>query len=130
MNIKALLLTGLITLGSASPALALAYPGQGGGAATGGRGGNVPARMCNFSNTVSDTWLTKDDARCTVTSRTNVNGHKVWDIKTHDMKISVVLWNDGNAEYFWNGNRYTATWSNNNGFTEVYSNNSNYTFRF
>ena len=129
MNIKALLLTGLLTVGSASPALALAYPGaNGGGNTPAPRTGNTPARVCNFSNTQSDTWLRKDDRDCTVTKRINSNGHTVYDVQTWDLKTTVVLWNNGTCEYWQNGNRYTGEWSNHNGYTEVY--NGGYSFRF
>ena len=51
--------------------------------------------------------------RCDVSSRTNANGHIVWDI-THNenngANFSVVLWDDNTAELFFGSERLETTW--------------------
>ena len=50
-------------------------------------------------------------APCDVTRRINSNGHVVWDV-IDDLgdKFSVVLWRNGTAEVFFEGERTNVTW--------------------
>ena len=49
--------------------------------------------------------------RCTVNSRVNNNGDKVFDvIEPSGLKRSVVLWDNEQVEVFLRGKRYTGTW--------------------
>jgi len=46
---------------------------------------------------------------CSMNSRINDNGHIVWDIVDHlGNRAVLVLWTDGVAELFMNGQRYIA----------------------
>ena len=127
INLKALALTTVLALTSATPALALTYPGQGG---RGGNDGTANQHYCAFTFDSGDRFLDKDIHPCTVTSRINGNGHKVWDIQTKDLKTTVVLWNDGTAEYWQEGERYTGTWGNMDGHTVVFDSQNSYNFAF
>mgnify|MGYP004354424117 CR=1 FL=1 len=99
------------------------------------RTGNA-ARFCNFTDTISNTWLSRDEFACSVTSYINSNGHTVWSVSTHDLTTEVLLWDDGTAEFWQDGARYTAIWSNNHGYTEIHSDDRTasgaptYSFRF
>jgi len=49
--------------------------------------------------------------RCTINSRLNVNGDRVFDvIEPSGLKRSIVLWDNEEAEVFLEGIRYTGTW--------------------
>lgn len=128
--IKTLLLSTITALTLATPALALDYPGDRGGNTSAPRTGNTSQTYCAFTYDQSDRFLDEDIFVCKVTSRTNVNGHKVWDIQAGDLKTTVVLWNDGTAEFWQEGERYTGTWGNMDGHTVIYDNESNYHFAF
>lgn len=139
INLKALTLTTLLVLGSASPALALSYPGD--------RGGNTPTPTidnvanpggvrydgyCHTAQEASDYWLKKDGFDCHVSSRTNANGHKVWDITDrHGWKTTVVLWQNGKADVIQSNGTWTATWTRgNDDRIEIYSDDTDYSMAF
>ena len=136
INLKALALTTLITLGSATPALALAYPGQNSGPQGGGNPTiSNPSRFpgyCHTAQEAGDYWLKKDGFDCRTTSRTNSNGHKVWDIvDRHGWKTTVVLWNDGKADVIQSNGTWKADWiRGNDGRVEIYSHESDYSMAF
>ncbi len=51
--------------------------------------------------------------RCDVSARTNANGHLVYDIRHfqgNGAHFSVIIWDDGMAEVFIDGERYDTTW--------------------
>ena len=49
---------------------------------------------------------------CQISDRINANGHRVWDVVDQELgRIAVVIWDDGTAEFFWQGKKFDATWS-------------------
>ena len=91
MNFNALIATALLSFTTAAPALAapsycwIIRPGM----------DQNPAFSCN------------------VTERNNYNGDLVYDI-THQegygADFSVIIWDDGTSELFFDGQRHTTTW--------------------
>ena len=76
------------------------------------------AATCDFPT--DDTVSGRDTYRCSVTERTNANGHTVHDISLDGRKISVVLWDNGSAEYFEDGTRFEGShFTMGNGQTSV-----------
>ena len=130
-NLKALALSTLTVASlAAGPALALDYPGAGGRTVNSGT-------MCAVStNMRSEYFADHEQLRCSVTKRTNVNGHVVYDVQwnpTPDWsgKTSVILWNDGTAEYWQDGDRFTGRHqAYGDGQTIIFSDNSDYHFVF
>ena len=48
---------------------------------------------------------------CQVSSRINVNNHRVFDvIEPSGLKRSIVLWDNDEVEVFLEGTRYVGTW--------------------
>ena len=84
--------------------------------------------MCEFPN--SD--LSRQDLfPCDVTSRTNANGHTVFDVEAGGLLTTVVLWDDGSAEYFQEGNRFNGYhFDVADGQTRVTDVDGSYTFVF
>lgn len=99
---------------------------------------NTAGEFCAFStNRQNDYFTDSESRRCTVTRRVNSNGHTVYDVQiiggggTWSGLTSVVLWNDGTAEYWQEGDRFTGRFvTNDNGGTVVFSNHSDYHFVF
>ena len=98
-----------------------------------GRAGSAAANPAQQSNC----WFELDNGeydgqRCSISSRKNANNHTVWDIKAPGAnKVSVVLWDNQKAEYFYEGQRYVGTWdTDKDGFgTRVYSGGTSFIFR-
>ena len=135
MNLKAFALSALtIATMGATPALALDYPGAGGGRTVNpGYTGNICAVSTNMR---SEYFSQNEQIRCTVTKRTNVNGHVVYDVQWNPTpgwsgKTSVVLWSNGVAEYWQDGERFTGRHqSYGDGQTIIFSDHSDYHFVF
>ena len=68
---------------------------------------------------------------CKISSRTNVNGHTVWDVVFPGTnKIAIVLWDNNEVEYFFEGERYVGSWEiDEDGDTRIYSGDTSFIFR-
>ena len=138
MNLKALALATVAAIGTATPALAQNNRIGGGWAAGAAQRQGNPVRFCNFTSSAATYWMERDEHACSVSSYISEQGHKVWEVSTHDLTTQVLLWADGTAEYWQEGRHFTGTWSNSNGYTEVLSDvphdlnprQSAYSFRF
>jgi S1-C subfamily serine protease len=84
---------------------------------------------CWFQMTSGSTRL--DPSHCSVSSRTNSNGHTVYDIvEPGGLQRSVVLWENKSAEVFLGDERYVGEWSEDDeGDIRVEVNGGVFTFR-
>ena len=100
----------------------------------------VPAPQVAAPQAQNDCWFPVDGEEnlkgfdCQISDRINANGHRVWDVTHQDLgRIAVVIWDDGTAEFFWQGDRYTATWSEDRqypGEIRISQNGSDFEFIF
>ena len=89
-----------------------------------GNSGSAPAAAVRFQMEIGGPLV--DCTTCTVKSRINANGHKVYDVFEADgYTRTIVLWNDGSAEVFAGAKgknkvrRGTSTWVRQGGHAVV-----------
>ena len=80
--------------------------------------GSAPKNNCWFGSTYSS----KTGYLCSVSTRINSNGHTVYDLvqpNEDQTKRSVVLWDNGDVEFFLKGQRKIGTYTANSGIVSV-----------
>jgi hypothetical protein len=102
INLKALALTTVLALSSATPALALTYPGS-----TNSPTNTTPTRVANcwFDNGKE---LAADF--CQNSKKVDSEGDMVHTIRQGGDYIQVVLWENGNASVSYNGGDWVNDW--------------------
>lgn len=82
--------------------------------------GSAPDDNCWFGTRGSEV----TGSVCSVTSRVNANGHTVYDVVGQDQETrTVVLWDNGEVEFFLKGERYVGTYDGEYGHVWITGNN-------
>ena len=87
---------------------------------------------CHTSQVATSHWMKSDGFDCQVVSRTNSNGHLVWDITDrHGWKTTVVMWDNGKADVIQSNGTFRADWiRGNDGRVELYAEQGEYSMAF
>ena len=102
INLKALALTSLLAVSSATPALALAYPGQ--------TQPSTPQVTRQTPNCWFNNGRTLAGDLCVNTKRVDHEGDIVHTIRQGGDFIEVVLWKSGSASVSYNGGQWVNDW--------------------